>query len=238
MAQIIFIKVMFGGIDHFCPKWQRKHPIYKDVMVDFNKDNLKDVFHHLVLGENNRDFLLSIGVPENKIILIDKRRNVEPEGAHALWNKTYLLNCAAEIFAGNDILCTDYDNNLIRDFNADDIHSVLESKNAIIQCPALYYKRGIFTSNGKKRQSYGLQTCLVYWKSPEIIKKWFDYQVKNPTMWGDEPPLLLALEEGYGTLSVEDLDRFDTSIIRTNHRPPECELFRAEKYKDAYFFHN
>jgi len=239
MNKLIFIKVMFGGEDVFTSKWHRHHPIYQDAIKDFLDDDIKDLFFHFVLGENNRNFLLEMGIPENKIIFIDKRPNIEPKGAHGLFNKTFLLHYAAHMFDKNDILCVDYDCNIINKLDIEDIHKSLESKNEVIQFPVVYYPRGIFTSNGKHKQNYGPQTCLTYWKNPDIIDKWFDSQVKNPTMWGDEPPLLLALEDMYGPLSATSLERFDTCIVRTNHRPTDQEgHYKPENYKNAYFFHN
>jgi len=239
MNKLIFIKVLFGGDGVFSTKWHNHHPIYKDAMKDFTNDSVKNLFFHFVLGEHNRTFLRNIGVPDNKIIFLDKKPSIAPEGAHALYNKTFLLQHAAHFFDNNDILCTDYDCNIIRELDMADIHNSLELKNEVIQFPVVYYKRGIFTSNGKRRQNYGPQTCLTYWKNPNIIDKWFDYQIKNPNMLGDEPPLLLALEEMYGPQSATSLDRFDTCIVRTNHRPTDCEGFYSpENYKNAYFFHN
>ena len=239
MKKLVFIKILFGGEAIFSPKWHKRHPIYQDAIKDFTDDSVKNLFFHFVLGEHNRDFLLSIGVPENRIVFMDKRPNIEPEGAHALYNKTFLMHRAAHLFDNHDVLCTDYDCNIIKKLDIEDIHNSLESKNEVIQFPVVYYKRGIFTSNGKRKQSYGPQTCLTYWKNPEIIDKWFYYQIQNPTMWGDEPPLLLALEEMCGPSSATSLERFDTCIVKTNHRPIGIEgSYNPKNYENAYFFHN
>ena len=238
VRELKFIKICFGN-NHIARKLRRH--FYEEVEYSVTKELSRESVH-FVLGENNKEFLLKNNVSEKNIVLVDKRNNIAPRNYSLLYNKTFLLNCAAETFADNDVLCTDYDCFETKKIDKKDIHDrLLESEVPLLSSACCYsfdLGSGVFRSIDGTYQDYGLKTCLVYWNDKDIIKKWLNTHQKNPSFAHDEPPLLLTLEEIYGKLSLSDLySRFDTDIIRTNRKQKNCPIKKDYSDRNAYFWH-
>jgi len=191
---------------------------------------------HFVLGEKNKEFLLRNNVPEDNIILIDKKAVISEENV-SNFNKTFLVKCATEVFPDNELFFIDYDCNLQKDFDKDDIYNRFRKNKISIQGPTICYRRRRLCGPGNKGVRSGFCTCFFYCSDHDIIREW--YKIHSTTLYhrtNDESPMLWVLTEMFNIISPKDLYKFDTDVIRTGRRI-KCEHYDAENYKDAYFSH-
>jgi len=234
--ELKIINILFG--DKYSKNGKLNY-IYRDVKTALERNSLSSNFH-FVLGEHNRDFLLDNGVHKKKIFYIPYLPIDLRHRGSSLFSKTFLMNVAADKL-GDNVLFLDYDCSQIVEIYQKDLFSRLkeETIERDFLVPPVEYRNSHFCSIDGKRQNYGLQTCLIYWNNPEIIKFWYKTHLENTDLHSDsdEIAFLFAMEKKYGKLSINDLFDFDTSIIRTRRRPRSSFRFDAKNYENACFKH-
>jgi len=207
--------------------------IYREVsnMLSYNIDAT-----HFVLGEKNKEFLLKNNVPDDKIVLVDKRAIIK-EGHVYNFNKTFLIKCATEVFPGNELFFLDYDCSLQKDFDKEDIYRKFRERKIEIQGPTICYHNKRLEGPDHKKWRSALCTCLFYCSSHDIIREWFKiYSTILPDSLNDEASMLWVLADMFGVSCPEDLYMFDTDVIRTSRRLGSS-AYNKDNYKDAYFYH-
>jgi len=229
------IQFLFGNI------FRDKQKLHKELSKSVASFSIyDDVVTHFVLGKDNKNMLLEKGVAESKIILIDKKPFAIADNT-SNFNKTFLMKCASEVFPQDELLYFDFDCYLVRKFDKDDIFKKLQEHKSDLQAPTVGYKTRRLRGFGDppRKQKWGLMCCFVYCRDHDIIKRWYNNHLTKLyyESGSDEAALLYTIEDLYGKLSMEEMYRFDTTIVATARRLKWTDAYSPENYKKAYFFH-
>jgi len=242
--ELKIIHCLFGN------RWSQKNPsninkTHSEALRSMKKNYGTNTNIHVVLGEDNKNFLMENGVDKDHIICSNEIPKMKPDRCSGslyngltLFYKSYLLYIASQALSKYNVLFLDYDCSSRKKIDKKDLIDKLELNKNDIQCPPVSYRSPSFKSvNEKRRHRWGVSSCLLYWRDSDIIKIYFNNAIKDINTTNDEYPLFATLEQLFVKLTIDNIYDFDTPVIKNGRRPRESKRYDANNYKDAYFSH-